>query len=185
MLINISNLKKGIYIKIKNNYYKVIEFLHVKPGKGNAFVRTKIKNLKNGNIITNNFSSGSKIKKIEIESKYYTYLYNKNNNFFFINKQNYNQIVLSKNFIGKNNVSFLKENDNVIINFIKDQPLSLKINKYVFLKVKNTKYINNKNYKQSILETGIIIYTPLFIKKGDIIKINTKTKKYIERINRD
>ncbi|WGH25717.1 MAG: elongation factor P [Candidatus Shikimatogenerans bostrichidophilus] len=190
ILINISKIKKGICFEMNNKFFKIIEFLHVKPGKGNAFVRTKIKNLQNGNIINNNFSSGSKINKIEIESKHYTFLYKKDNNFYFINKNDYNQIYLSINFIGKNNILFLKENDNVIINFIKDKnfPLSLKIKKYVFLKVKKTKKEKkgnsiNKNYKKSILETGISIYTPLFIKKGDLIKVNTKNKQYIERVS--
>ncbi|WGH27621.1 MAG: elongation factor P [Candidatus Shikimatogenerans bostrichidophilus] len=178
MLINISKIKKGICFKMNNKYYKIIDFLHIKPGKGNAFVRTKIKNLQNNNIIINNFSSGSKINKIEIKSKYYIFLYKKEKKFYFINKNNYNQIFLSKNFIGKSNIKFLKENDNVIINFFKKKniPLSLKIKKYVYLKVK--KIIKNKAF----LENDISIYTPSFIKEGDIIKINTKTKKYIERL---
>ncbi|WGH26080.1 MAG: elongation factor P [Candidatus Shikimatogenerans bostrichidophilus] len=195
MLINISKIKKGLCFKMNNKYYKIIYFLHVKPGKGNAFVRTKIKNLHNGNIIKNNFSSGVKINKIEIKSINYIFLYKKNNNFFFINKINYNQIILSKDFIGKKKIKFLKENVNVIINFINEYknniniPLSLKINKYIYLKVKNTKNIIkgntiNKIYKKSILENNIIIYTPLFIKKGDIIKINTTNNKYIERVKK-
>ncbi|MDH3004327.1 MAG: elongation factor P [Candidatus Shikimatogenerans sp. JK-2022] len=188
MLINISKIKKGLCFEIENNFFKIIDFLHVKPGKGNVFVRTKIKNLKNGNIKKYTFFQGTKINKIEIVSKEYTYLYKNNNIFFFINKKNFDQINLSKDFIGENYL-LLKENNNIIINFIKNkkQPLYLSFNKYVILKVISNKIeiqgnTINKRYKKSILETGLTIYTPLFINVGDYIKINTKTKKYIERI---
>ncbi|WGH25353.1 MAG: elongation factor P [Candidatus Shikimatogenerans bostrichidophilus] len=185
MLINISKIKKGICLEIKKKYFKIMDFLHVNPGKGNAFVRTIIKNLQNGNIIKKNFFPGTKINKIEIVSKHYIFLYKKNQNFYFINKKNFNQINLYSDFIG-DKIMFLKNNDEVIINFIKNNnfPLSLKINKYVILKViKNKIEIKgNKKYKKSILETGLSIYTPLFIKIGDYIKINTATKQYIERI---
>ncbi|WGH26611.1 MAG: elongation factor P [Candidatus Shikimatogenerans bostrichidophilus] len=186
MLINISKIKKGICFKMNNKYYKIINFLHVKPGKGNAFVRTKIKNLKNGNIIINNFTSGNKIDKIEIISKHYIFIYKNKEKFYFINKNNYNQIFLSENFIGRKK-KFLKENDNVIINFLKKKniPLSLKIKKYIYLKVKKTNIIKGNNInKKTFLENGINIYTPSFIKEGDIIKINTKTEKYIERLKK-
>ncbi|WGH25165.1 MAG: elongation factor P [Candidatus Shikimatogenerans bostrichidophilus] len=191
MLINISKIKKGICLEIKNKFFKIIDFLHVNPGKGNAFVRTRIKNLQNGNIIKKTFFPGTKINKIEIYSKHYFFLYKKQNNFFFINKINFNKINLYSDFIGDKSL-FIKENDEVIINFIKinnnNFPLSLKINKYVVLKVIKTKIeikgnTINKNYQKSILETGLSIYTPLFIKIGDNIKINTTTKEYIERIN--
>ncbi|WGH24984.1 MAG: elongation factor P [Candidatus Shikimatogenerans bostrichidophilus] len=184
MLINISKIKNGLTIKINNNYYKIISFLHVKPGKGNAFVRTKIKNLINGKINNKNFPSGFKINYIKLISIKYLFLYKTNENFIFINKENFSQIILSKNFIG-NKKKFIKKNDTVIINFIKgkNKPLYLTIKKYVILKViKDDIKVNNNSNKKSIVETGLSIYTPLFIKIGDYIKINTKTKKYIERI---
>ncbi|WGH24802.1 MAG: elongation factor P [Candidatus Shikimatogenerans bostrichidophilus] len=188
MLINISKIKKGIYFKNKNNFYKIIDFLHVKPGKGNAFLRTKIKNIKNGNIIKYIIPCGAKINKINIISKYYTYLYKEKKEYYLINKSNYNLISLSKNFFNKYSM-LIKKNDIIEIIFNKDnnEPLFCKYKKYVILKVVNSESVIKGNtkknkYKKSILETGLSIYTPLFIKIGDYIKINTKTLKYIERI---
>ncbi|MDH3004393.1 MAG: elongation factor P [Candidatus Shikimatogenerans sp. JK-2022] len=188
MLINLSNIKNGIIVKINNNYFKIINFLHVNPGKGNTFVRTKLKNLINGNIIKYTFFKSSKINKINIISKNFIFLYRKKNNFYFINKKNFNQIYLSKKFLNKKYL-FIKENDNVIIDFIKNKkiPLLLKIKKFVILKVINQNIeikgnSKKKKFKKSILETGLTIYTPYFINIGDYIKINTKNKKYIERV---
>ncbi|WGH24617.1 MAG: elongation factor P [Candidatus Shikimatogenerans bostrichidophilus] len=188
MLINISKIKKGIYIEKNNNCYKIIDFLHVKPGKGNAYVRTKIKNIKNGNIIKYIIPCGIKINKINIISKFYTFLYKDSNKYILIDKKSYNLISLSKVFF-YNYSKLIKKNDIIEIIFNKDnnEPLFIKYKNYVTLKVIKSEFIIKGNtkknkYKKSILETGLSIYTPLFIKEGDYIKINTKTLKYIERV---
>lgn len=187
MLINISKIKKGLYIEIKKKIFKVFYFKHVNPGKGHSFIRTKLKNINNNNIIKLTFLSSQKLKLIKIISKHYIFLFKKKNKFLFINKNNFNQIYLSKKLVG-NKKYFLKENSSVIIDFLNNIiPVYLHIKNYVLLKVietaKELKGNNKKrNYKKSILETGLKINTPLFIKKGNIIKINTKKKIYIERI---
>lgn len=189
MLINTSKIKKGLYFEKNSKYYKIIDFLHVKPGKGNAFIRTTIKNLNDGNIIKNTFPSGSKINKINLKSRRYKYIYKNNEDFVFINKQNFNTLSLSEKFLNKY-YYFLKKNDEVEIVFIKESniPLFIKKNKYSILKVIDTSIdirgntVKNK-LKKVFLETGLYIYAPYFIKQGDYIKVNTSTFKYIERIS--
>ncbi|MDH3004539.1 MAG: elongation factor P, partial [Candidatus Shikimatogenerans sp. JK-2022] len=154
------------------------------------FIRTKIKNLNNGRVNKFTFFKGTKIKKIEIVTKKYIFLYRKNKLFYFINKKKFNQIYLDNIFIGHYRY-FLKSNENVLISFIKGRniPLFLEIKKYVTLKViKSNLEIKgdsvNRKFKKCKIETGLYIHTPLFINVGDIVKVNTKTCKYIERIKK-
>ncbi|WXB47328.1 MAG: elongation factor P [Candidatus Shikimatogenerans sp. Tmey] len=178
------------YLKINNILYKVINFLHVKPGKGLAFIRLKLKNIFNGNKITHIISSKEKIKNIKIINKFYIYLYNKNNIFYFINKK-YNIINILKNNYNLNNF-FYKEGDKVNIFFEiinnKKKFLFIKNPKYLILKVIKINICNiknyniNNNYMYVKLENNLIIKTPLFIKINNYIKINLLKKKYIKRI---
>ncbi|WP_185860699.1 elongation factor P [Blattabacterium cuenoti] len=188
------NLKKGLYIQWNNEIFKIIDFLHVKPGKGYAFIRTKLKNLVTGHIVENNFSAKYKLKKVQIESYLYRYLYKKRNIFHFINDNNYDQIQIEEKLIKNINIGFLKEGMKISIFFhIKSEKekifLFLKIPSTVILKVKKTEYIKkgdtiNKTNKTVILETGTKLLVPSFIYIGDLIKINTKNRSYIERVRK-
>ncbi|WP_185872206.1 elongation factor P [Blattabacterium cuenoti] len=183
-------IKKGLYIQWNKEVYKIIDFLHVKPGKGYAFIRTKLKNIITGNILENNFSSKHKIKEVKVESNFYQYLYKEKNFFYFMNEINYDQIQIEKKLI--KNIDFLKEGMRITIFFhIKNEKekifLFLKMPSTVILKVKHTEIvkkgytINNTN-KIAILETGIKLLVPSFIDIGDFVKINTDNRSYIERI---
>ncbi|AEU09107.1 elongation factor P [Blattabacterium sp. (Cryptocercus punctulatus) str. Cpu] len=186
-----TNIKKGLYILHNNNdIYKIIDFLHVKPGKGYAFIRTKLKNIMTGHILEINFSAKHKIKKEKIEIESYRYLYRCQNLYYFMNIKNYDQIQIEKNY---KNIEFLKEgieftiffhvkNNNKIILFIKNNPT-------VILKVKYTESVKkgdtiNKANKIAILETKTKLLVPTFINSGEYIKINTDSKSYIERVRK-
>ncbi|XBT18826.1 MAG: elongation factor P [Candidatus Shikimatogenerans sp. AspAUS03] len=182
-------MKKINYLKINNILYKVIYYLHVKPGKGFAFIRLKLKNIFNGNVIQYTLSTRKKIQNINIINKIYKYLYNNNNYYYFMNLKNYKQLSINKKLI--NNNFLYKEGDLVNIYFEKFSQYK----KFLFIKnpkcfiykvkqinIKNKNYIISFKYMLVKLENNLIIKTPLFIKKNDYIKINSKSLKYIERI---
>ncbi|WP_185863234.1 elongation factor P [Blattabacterium cuenoti] len=188
------NIRKGLYIQWNKEIFKIIDFLHVKPGKGYAFIRTKLKNLVTGHVLENNFSSKHKLKKVEIEYHYYKYLYKERNIFYFMDDSTYDQIQIEKKSIRNTNIEFLKEGVKIPIFFhVKSEKekifLFFKIPSTVILEVKQTEYvkkgdtINNTN-KLIILETGTRLLAPSFLKIGDFVKINTENRSYIERIKK-
>lgn len=185
-----ANIKKGLCINYNNDIYKIIDFLHVKPGKGSAFVRTKLKSLTNGKIIENTFSSGHKIKEVYIQNHKYQYLYNDNDGFYFMNHNDFSQIYLKKKLV--HNSQWLKPGENVIItiNTENESPLCIELPPNVILKIiEGESYtkgntISNNPMKYVILETGARILVPLFIQTGEKIKIDTSSGTYIERVER-
>ncbi|WGH26330.1 MAG: elongation factor P [Candidatus Bostrichicola ureolyticus] len=179
-------IKKGLCLLLNGEIYKVIEFIHVKPGKGSAFVRTKLKHIITGHILENTFPSGHKIENVRIENRNYKYLYRDKTLFYFMNVINYDQIFLDKKVI--NNYKFLKEGITVKIIFRTDNdiPLYVDMPNNVILKViytekciKGDTIINAT--KPAKLENGITVQVPLFIDIGEYIKINIEKCSYIER----
>ncbi|WP_185867127.1 elongation factor P [Blattabacterium cuenoti] len=188
------NIKKGLYIQWNKEIYKIIDFLHVKPGKGYAFVRTKLKNLITGHILENNFSAKHKLKEVTIESSLYRYLYKERNIFCFMSENTYEQIQIEERLIKNINIEFLKEGMKITIFFhvINEKEkifLFLKMHSTIILKVEHTEYvkkgdtINNSN-KIAVLETGARLLVPSFIDIGELIKINTENRSYIERVRK-
>ena len=182
-----SDIRKGLCIKYNNDIYKIIEFLHVKPGKGPAFVRTKLKSVTNGKVIDNTFSSGHKIDDIRVETNKFQYLYREEDEFNFMNVDDFNQIMVSKNSI--ENSDLLKEGEivNISINSEDGLPLSVEMPASVILEVKQTEPGIKGNTatnasKPATVETGAKINVPLFINEGDKIKVDTEKASYIERI---
>ena len=183
-----SNFRNGLVIKHKNNLFKIIEFLHVKPGKGGAFVRTKLKNVKTGQVIDETFRSGEKIEEIRLDAQNYNFLYKDSENFFFMNNETFDQISLDKESIG-DSADFLIDNTETTIIFHKETPIEVRIPAHVNLKVVETDPGERGNTAQggskpAKVETGITLQVPLFIQIGDILRIDTREKKYIERIKR-
>jgi elongation factor P len=182
-----SDIKNGLCIKFNHDIYKIIEFLHVKPGKGPAFVRTKLKSVTNGKVIDNTFSAGHKIEEIRVETHKFQFLYAEGDDFHFMNTETFEQISLNKNALDA--PEFLKEGDNVLvqINTETDLPLSVDMPSSVVLEityaepgVKGNTATNAT--KQATVETGATVNVPLFINEGDKIKIDTATGNYIERV---
>lgn len=185
-MISTSNIKKGLCIKLNHDIYKILDFLHVKPGKGPAFIRTKLKSLTNGRIIDNTFPAKHKIEEIHLKSYLHQYLYKDINDFYFMNLEDYNQVIISKDLIKF--PQFLKEGMELMITYRidNDMPIFIDMPTTVLLKVIYTEpgikgdTINSSN-KEAILETGVKIQVPLFINNGDLIKVNIETGLYLER----
>ena len=174
-----SDIRKGLCIKYSNDIYKIVEFLHVKPGKGPAFVRTKLKSVTSGKVIDNTFPAGHKIEDIRVETNKYQFLYNDTEGYHFMNTEDYNQIIVNKNNIDSPN--FLKESEivTISINTEDGMPLSVDMPASVILEVTHAEPGIKGNTatnatKPATLETGAKINVPLFINEGDKIKVDTQ-----------
>lgn len=186
-MANVSEIKNGLCIILNNDIWTIIEFLHVKPGKGPAFVRTKLKSLKSGKVVDNTFPGSAKLVTARIERKSYQYLYNDGETFYFMDTQTFEQTELPSNQVPNN--QFLKEGDNVdvLIHAEEDKLLGVELPQHVVLEitysepgVKGDTATNAT--KPATLETGAKINVPLFVNEGDKIKIDTKTGSYVERV---
>ena len=182
-----SDIRKGLCINYNNDIYKIIDFLHVKPGKGPAFVRTKLKSLTTGKIIDNTFSAGHKIDDIRVETRKFQYLYNEGDLYHFMDDETYEPIQLPEAMIDA--PQFLKAGDLVTIIMKSDDntPLTLEMPATVIMEVTHTEPGVKGNTatnatKPATVESGAKVRVPLFINEGDKIKINTETGEYQERV---
>ena len=181
-----SNIKNGSVIFHKNKRMKVVEFLHVKPGKGPAFVRTKLKDISTGKVIDETFNSGVKLEFLKIEAKEMQYLYSDTDSHFFMDNQTFEQVSVLDNIIGKN-VNFLKDGMIVDLLFDGGEILDIRLPAHVNLKVVETEPGIKGNTatgatKPAKVETGYLVQVPLFVVEGNILKIDTRTGEYIERL---
>ncbi|WGH76080.1 elongation factor P [Tenacibaculum tangerinum] len=182
-----SDIKKGLCIKYNHDIFKVIEFLHVKPGKGPAFVRTKLKSVTSGKVIDNTFSAGHKIEDVRVETHKFQYLYPEGDTYHFMNTEDYNQITLQKSVLDAPDLMKEGEIVTVLINTEDGMPLSVEMPSHVILEVTHTEPGVKGNTatnatKPATVETGARINVPLFINEGDKIKIDTEKGAYSERI---
>ena len=182
-----SDIRNGLCIRYNSDIFKVVEFLHVKPGKGPAFVRTKLKSVTTGKTIDNTFSAGHKIDEVRVETHKFQYLYAEGDTFHFMNVEDYNQITLEKSSLDASDL--LKEGEvvTVVINSEDQMPLSVEMPASVILEVTATEPGVKGNTatnatKPATVETGAQVMVPLFINEGDKIKIETEKGSYKERI---
>lgn len=182
-----SDIRKGLCIRYNNDIYKIIEFLHVKPGKGPAFVRTKLKSITSGKVLDNTFSAGHKIEDVRVETRNYQYLYSEGDTYHFMNTDDYNQIILSESAL--DSPGLLKEGEvvTILFNTEDNMPLSVEMPTNVVLEVVYTEPGVKGNTatnasKPAKVETGAEVNVPLFINEGDKIKIDTEKGSYIERV---
>ncbi len=182
-----SDIRKGLCIKYNNDIYKIIEFLHVKPGKGPAFVRTKLRSVTSGKVLDNTFSAGNKIEDIRVETQKYQFLYNEDTQYHFMNTDDYNQIRIEKSIL--DSPQLLKEGEmvSISINSEDGMPLSADMPASVVLEITHTEPgvkgdTATNAMKPATLETGAEVNVPLFINIGDKIKLDSKTGAYSERI---
>jgi elongation factor P len=183
-----SDIRKGLCIRYNNDIYKIIEFLHVKPGKGPAFVRTKLKSVSTGKVLDNTFSAGHKIEDVRVETRSYQFLYKDGETYHFMNTEDYNQIALQESAL--DTPELLKEGEIVTILFNTEDamPLSVDMPAHVVLEIAYTEPGVKGNTatnatKPAKVETGAEINVPLFINEGDKIKVDTSSSSYIERVN--
>ncbi|MEH6704487.1 MAG: elongation factor P [Galbibacter orientalis] len=181
-----SDIRKGLCIRYNHDIYKIIEFLHVKPGKGPAFVRTKLRSVTSGKVLDNTFSAGHKIEDVRVETRSYQFLYAEGDTYHFMNTDDYNQITLQKGSL--DTPGLLKEGEVVTILFNTEDsmPLSVDMPAHVVLEVTHTEPGVKGNTatnatKPATVETGATINVPLFINEGDKIKIDTEKSAYMER----
>lgn len=182
-----ADFRNGLCIEHNGELWTIVEFQHVKPGKGPAFVRTKIKNLKTGKLLSHTFTSGVKINVQRIENRSYQYLYNEGDLYHFMNTVDYEQTFINKNLIST--PELLKEGENVKITFHSESEtaISCEMPTYATLEVTYTEPGEKGNtatntMKEATVETGATVRVPLFINTGDLIKIDTRSGDYSERV---
>ncbi len=182
-----SDFKKGLKVEFKGEPCEIIDFQHVKMGRGGAIVRTKMKNLKTGAVLEETFRSGEKLERPGLEEKAMQYLYNQGDEYFFMDMETYEQIPLAISLLGDSR-SFMKENMTVKVLYHKDSPISVELPTFVELVIAKTAPAGFKGDtasgggKPATLETGAVVRVPFHINEGDTIKVDTRTSEYIERV---
>ena len=179
------DFRKGITVEIDGQVWTIADFQHVKPGKGAAFVRTRLKNVMTGAVLERNFSPTDKYPRAHIETKEMQYLYNDGELYYFMDPETYDQMPLGKDAV-EEAIQFVKENTNVQIRFFKGQAFSVEAPNFVELEITQTEPgfkgdTATNNFKPATTETGYEIQVPLFINIGDVIKIDTRTGEYLSR----
>lgn len=186
-MANTSEFRNGLCIEFNNDLYKIVEFQHVKPGKGAAFVRTKLKNLKTGKVIPNTFDAGARIDVARVERRPYQFLYKDDNGFNFMNTETFDQISIEEEMVEGS--QFMKEGQAVemMIHADTETPLTCELPAFVELLITYTEPgfrgdTASNTLKKATLETGAIVQVPLFIEEGTKIRIDTRTGDYFERV---
>lgn len=185
-MISAGDFKNGVTVEIDGNIYQILEFQHVKPGKGAAFVRTKIKNIITGAVIEKTFRPTEKMPKAHIERKDMEYLYNDGDLYYFMNQETYEQIPIDKSQLG-DTLRFIKENMIVKVLSRNSSVFGIEPPNFVELEVTQTDPgfkgdTATGGNKPATLETGVTLHVPLFINQGDIIRVDTRTGEYMERV---
>lgn len=188
-MISTSDFRRGSKILFRNEPYMVVDFQHVKPGKGGAFVRTKMKNMMTGLMHEETFRSGEKFSPPDLEYKKMQYLYEDTGLYNFMDQENYEQVALNKDQI-EEVIPYLKEQEIYTILYFNDKPIGVTPPMFMELEVKDTPpgvrgdTAQGGATKPATLETGVVIQVPLFINEGEIIKIDTRDGIYIERVKK-
>ncbi len=184
-----SDFRNGLIIKFKNDLYTITSFQHVKPGKGGAFVRSTLKNMRTGRVLDNTFRAGESIEVVRVERRKYQYLYKESGGFVLMDNETYEQITVSEEMFG-DGAKFLKEGDEVeLLVDDSEQIISVDVPIFVTLKVTQTEpgYRGDTAtnvMKPATLETGAVINVPLFVNEGEVLKIDTRSGNYVERVKK-
>jgi len=181
-----SDFRNGLIIRFKNDLYSIVGFQHVKPGKGGAFVRTTVKNLRTGKVLDNTFRAGESVEIVRVERKKYQYLYREGDFLVLMDNETYEQINVPVEYFGEG-LKFLKESEEIEILFGKDEIVTVELPIFTHLKVVQTEPGFKGNtatgaLKPATLETGSTINVPLFINVNDMLKVDTRTSEYVERV---
>ena len=182
-----SNFRTGFTMRWKNALWTIVEFQHVKPGKGPAFVRTKLKNVENGKVVENTFRAGEKVEEVRLERRPYQYLYPDGDYMVFMNMETYEQIQLHKEGLG-DVIPYVKESDICSVLLMEETPLTVEPPQTVELAVAQTDPgvrgdTAQGGSKPATMETGLVVQVPLFIDEGQVIRIDSRTGKYLGRVN--
>ncbi len=184
-MISSNDFRPGVTIEIDGMVWQVVEFQHVKPGKGAAFVRAKLKNLQTGSVVERTFNAGEKVPNAQVERKPMQYLYGEDGSYYFMDVETYDQIMLTKEQLG-NALNFIKEEMEITVLFFNGTVIGVDIPNSVELKVVETEPgirgdTATGGVKPAKLETGYVVKVPLFINEGDVLRIDTRSGAYLER----
>lgn len=186
-MVSTNDFKNGMVIEVDGKNFTIVEFLHVKPGKGGAFVRTKLKNIETGAVIDKTFRAGEKFRRVRTESKKMLYLYSTPDEVVVMDNDTYEQLSLPPELVGEA-LRFVKENVEVELLMVDEKPSQLMPPTFVELEVTETEpgmkgdTASGGGYKPATVETETVVQVPLFVKIGDKLKIDTRSGEYVERV---
>jgi len=185
-MISVNDLKTGLTLEIEGKLWSVVEFLHVKPGKGAAFVRTKLKNVETGQVVEKTFRAGEKVAKAMLDRREMQYLYKEGTDLIMMDLESYEQLPVPADSVG-DGIKYLKENMNVQILMHDSKIIGIDLPNFVELAVIDTPPAEKGNTAQggskpATLEGGAIVNVPFFIQVGDVLKIDTRTNEFLSRI---
>ncbi len=188
MPVSTTEFRNGLKIEIDGEPYVIVEFQHVKPGKGGAFVRTKFKSLKSGNVTDKTFRAGEKVDVPDLEEKTMQYLYGADKDRVFMDTTSYEQISLNEKQLG-DSINYLKENMEIKVLYHKGMPINIEVPMFVELTIAKTDPgvrgdTASGGSKPATLETGAVVKVPLYMNEGDVIKVDTRTGTFIERVKK-
>ena len=181
-----TDFRNGFTMSLDGEIFSIVEFQHVKPGKGSAFVRTKLKNTKTGAVLDRTFRSGDKVEQIRLEKRQMQYLYADQGLYYFMDLDTYDQIPVSTEIVGAAS-NLLKESENAFLLIAGEEIVSVELPNFVSLAVTHTEPgvkgdTATGAVKPATLETGYVVQVPLFVNKGDQLKVDTRTGEYVERV---
>ena len=184
--ISTADFKNGMGLKINGKYYTIVEFQHVKPGKGGAFVRYKIRDLKSGRVIDQTCNAGTKFENVQLITKEMQYLYNDGDSFYFMDNETYEQIPVPADFIG-DSVKWFKENDNCQLLYADTELLGVQPPMFIEVEITETDPgfkgdTVQGGGKPATVETGAVIQVPMYLNEGEVIKIDTRDGKFVSRV---
>jgi elongation factor P len=185
MQVSTAEFRKGLRIVFDGQPYAIVDFQHVKPGKGGAFVRTKLKHMRQGRVIDNTFRSGEKVELVEFEERHMQFLY-RDDRYHLMDTETYEQVSFSADEIGEARL-YLKENTEVDVLFIDGSPVTVELPNFVELAIGQTDPglrgdTAQGGSKPATLETGAVVQVPLFLNPGDVVKVDTRTGEYLGRV---
>lgn len=186
MTISTNQFKNGTHIEIDGKIWKILEFQHVKPGKGGAFVRTKLRRIEDGSVIDKTFRAGEKFRPVRTESKKMQYLYDSGDAAVFMDSTDYDQIEIPKEALG-DAMQWVLANDEVDVLFVDEQPSDVQVASAIEMKVTQTDpglkgdTASGGGNKPATLESGVVVQVPLFIEEGDSVRVDTRSGEYISR----
>ncbi len=184
--ISTADFKNGMGLKINGKYYTIVEFQHVKPGKGGAFVRYKIRDLKSGRVIDQTCNAGFKFESVQLITKEMQYLYNDGDTFYFMDNETYEQIPVPVDFIG-DSVKWFKENDNCQLLYADTELLGVQPPMFIEVEITETDPgfkgdTVQGGTKPATIETGAVIQVPMYLNQGEVIKVDTRDGKFVSRV---
>ncbi|MGN6257900.1 MAG: elongation factor P [Solirubrobacterales bacterium] len=186
MTISTNQFKNGTHIEIDGKIWKIIEFQHVKPGKGGAFVRTKLRRIEDGSVIDKTFRAGEKFRPVRTESKKMQYLYDSGEAAVFMDTTDYDQIEIPKESLG-DSMKWVLANDEVDVLFVDEKPSDVQVPSAIEMKVTQTDpglkgdTASGGGNKPATLESGVVVQVPLFIEEGDTVRVDTRSGEYVSR----